>query len=149
MYESQIWGQIENSTVKRIIRLQNKALRVINFAHFYASSDIFYKNSKILKFSDNIKLLNLFFIYDNLRSKLPLVLNKILKLTYRSINYNTRNSDKRLTLPKVKTTIYGLNSIEYKCISLWNRLVSAFPNRNFELISKNALKKMLNNLLNV
>ena len=33
-YASQIWGQIENKQVNRVIKLQDRAIRIINFANF-------------------------------------------------------------------------------------------------------------------
>ena len=40
-YGSQIWGQFPNSHVKRIEKLQNKALRVINYADFNVTDSFF------------------------------------------------------------------------------------------------------------
>ena len=49
--------------LKRITKLQDKAIRIINFAHYRESTSKLYKNSKILKFKDNITLNNYLYIY--------------------------------------------------------------------------------------
>ena len=123
MYGSQIWGQNLDSNLDCIIRQQKKAVRIINFAHFNASTDTLFRDSNILKFSENIDLLNLLFVNDRLSNKIPLIMNHIFKFEHKEHKYQTRHSEHRLTLPNVKTTTYGLNSIEYKCISAWNRMI--------------------------
>ena len=50
-YGCQIWGQIQNKYVNRVIKLQDKAIRIINFAHFNASTKRLHYNSKNLKFT--------------------------------------------------------------------------------------------------
>ena len=57
-YGAQVWGQHHNCHIKRIIKLQDKAIRIINYAHYRESTSQLYKNSKILKFKDNITLNN-------------------------------------------------------------------------------------------
>ena len=71
LYGSQIWGQSNNYTINKLQILQNKALRVINFKHAQSSVTPLYKECKILKLADNIKLQNFLFAYDNLKNNLP------------------------------------------------------------------------------
>ena len=149
MYGSLIWGQIVNSNVKRIIRQQNKAMRIINFANFDAPSDALYSISKIVKFSTSIEYQNLLFVYNNLQNKSPLVLHKVFNFVFITHNYNTRISDRMLSLPKVRTTTYGLNSMEYKCIALWNRLVSKFNKSNLNDLNKNEITNYIKICLNI
>jgi len=136
MYGSQIWGQNLDCNFNCIISQQNKAMRIINFAPFNASSDALYKASNILKFSENILLLNLLFVNDRLHAKSPLVMNDIFKFTRKKNKYNMRNSAYRLTLPDVNTTFYGLNSIEYKCISIWNGMLLKFNDDELSNLKK-------------
>ena len=145
LYGSQIWGQNQGCNLICIIRLQNKAMRIINFAPFNASSDVLYKNSNILKFSENINLLNLLFVNDRLIDKFPLAMNRIFKFKGKKHNYQTRNSSHRLTLPNVNTSTYGLNSIEYKCISTWNRMILKFDDEKLNNLKKNDIINYLEN----
>ena len=56
-YSCQVWGQIQNKHINRVLKLQDKAIRVINFAQHNESRSPLYKNSKVLKFNDNLALL--------------------------------------------------------------------------------------------
>ena len=73
-YGAQIWGQSENKYIGRIIKIQNKAIREINFANYNDSVDPLYHASKILKFTDNVKVLNFLHVLDSLTNKLPITL---------------------------------------------------------------------------
>ena len=64
---SHVLGQMNNSHINRLIKLQNKANRVINFAPFRWSETPLYKTSRILKFYDNIKLQNFLYELDCLK----------------------------------------------------------------------------------
>ena len=74
-YGGQIWGQIKNKHFHRLEMLQNKAIRIINFAAYRASVNPLYKNSKILKLSDVINLQNFLLVRDDLKGELPSALN--------------------------------------------------------------------------
>ena len=127
-----IWGQIQNKNVNRIIRLQNKALRVINFAHNRQSSSILYKNSKILKFSDCIQLQNLLIVHERLKGTLPSVLHNIFGYIKDKHNYNTRSAKQNLlTQPKVNTQVYGIMSITYQAMLTWNKWARRFAEKEF------------------
>ena len=75
IYPCQIWGQNINA-LNKIQALQDKAVRVINFrANNYDVGEL-YKNDKILRISDYIKLLNCLFVRDILKnSSIPLFQN--------------------------------------------------------------------------
>ena len=57
IYGSQIWGQTINIHTQKVFKLQNKAMRIIQFADFRANSNPIYKANKILKLQDNIELI--------------------------------------------------------------------------------------------
>ena len=71
-YGSQIWGQYNNSYVKHITKIQNKAIRIINFKSSRTSSSELYKNSNILKIRDQITIANYLFVHDSLNRKTPI-----------------------------------------------------------------------------
>ena len=52
-YGSQIWGQQKTATIKQIEKLQNKAIRIINFKSKNDPSNPLYKSMKILKLKLN------------------------------------------------------------------------------------------------
>ena len=123
-YGSQIFGQFHNKHINRLIRLQDRAVRVINFAHNYESRNPLYAKSKILKFADNIKLINFLYVYDSFKGNLPTSLNYTFKSVLSVHNYNTRGSAlNQIALPKERTQVYGLNCVKYKSAQLWNTTV--------------------------
>ena len=89
-YRCNIWGQLQSKHIKRLIQLQNKAIRVINFASYHSPVDPLYKNSKILKISDVIKLQNFVYIHDSINGNLPSSLINIFEPTKQLHRYNTR-----------------------------------------------------------
>ena len=74
-YGSQIWGQYLNIHIQRLLKLQDKAVRIINFAKYHQPTDDLYKKSNILKLRDNIILNNIMYVHDSLKCILPSVLN--------------------------------------------------------------------------
>ena len=70
-YACQVWGQNINSHNK-LVSLQNKALRIINFQPPLTNCDLLYYVSNILKIQDQISLLNCLFVSDHLQKNLPL-----------------------------------------------------------------------------
>ena len=114
-YGVQIWGQINNKHFHRVELLQNKAIRIINFATFRASVNPLYKKSNILKLSDIINLQNFLLVRDDVKGNLPTALTNTFQLVRNSHNYNTRSSAQfKMTVPSVRTTIYGLRAITFQ-----------------------------------
>ena len=143
-YGCQIWGQIQNKYVNRVIKLQDKAIRIINFAHFNASTKRLYYNSKNLKFSDNIKLLNFAYVHNSLKGNLPSVLTNNFIFSKKVHNYNTRGSSlNKIMIPKAKTKVYGLKSINYESSITWNNMVSYFGDLNLLMKTKFYCKKLI------
>ena len=91
-YGAQVWSQIHNKSTNRIIKLQNIAIRIINFAHERQSTNELYKISKILKLYDHIHLQNFLYAHDFVKGNLPTAFNNTFKLTQNVHNYNTRGS---------------------------------------------------------
>ena len=120
-YGCNIWGQVQTKHIKRLIQLQNKAIRVINFASYHSPVDPLYKNSKILKICDVIKLQNFVYIHDSINGNLPSSLINIFEPTKQLHIYNTRGaSHHQISIPKANTLVYGIRSIKYQSIQFWS-----------------------------
>ena len=89
MYGCQIWG-LSNQPVLTLGRIQNKALRIINFEHPRSAVDNLYHDCKILKLEDSIKLLNFLYAYDSFTNNLPSALCNKLHLSENSHPVDTR-----------------------------------------------------------
>ena len=110
--------------------VQDKAIQVINFAQYNESRSPLYKNSKVLKFNDNVALLNFMYVFDSIKGNLPTILNYNFNPILNLYSCNTRCAEQhQMTLPQVKTQIYGLKSIEYQSTHIWNTVVNKFPEK--------------------
>ena len=76
VYASQIWAQTQNRHVNQIEKLQNNALRVINFAHFRDSSNALCYKTKVLKLNDCVKIQNFVYVLESIKGNLPTALNR-------------------------------------------------------------------------
>ena len=119
VYGAQIWGQQEKKHIKVITRLQNRALRILNFQDLRADSSPLYVNDEILKLKDLIKVKNILFIHDYLNKSLPSCFqNDLTKLDDIYTLVRTRNANSGfLYVPKQNSTIYGIFSIVHRSIS--------------------------------
>ena len=88
-YVNLIWGQNLN-VVSRIVILQKKALRIMNFQSRDSHSSPLFKSNHILKLEDKILIENILFINKSLNNLLPAVFK------------NWFNSCKQSHLPLIK-----------------------------------------------
>ena len=70
-YSVIIWGQNTILQFRRIEKLQNKAIKTINFASFRESPLVSFKSTKVLRIQDYVKLQNFLYAFDNLHNLLP------------------------------------------------------------------------------
>ena len=112
-YGYQIWGQSRSTQVNKIIKLQNRALRIINVAARDADPNPLDQRNKILQLEDNIKLQNCLLVYDFINNALSSCFqNYYFRQNHMNYNIQTRNSTLGcLFVPCKRTTTYGLKSI--------------------------------------
>ena len=143
-YAAQIWGQRPNKHIKRIMKLQDRAIRIINFANYREPTSKLYQKSEILKFKDNITLNNYIYAHDSLHRHLPTALLDKFVYLDDSHHHFTRNSVlKCVKLPNSRTLIYGLDSITGKSARAWNYLQINCASDNLHLHSRKACKKIV------
>ena len=83
----------------------------MSFSDFRSHSEPIFKEMKILKISDNIKLQNSLFIHDYLNGKLPSSFNDTFTKVNKLHNYNTRAATSgKIATRSVKTVKYGKNA---------------------------------------
>ena len=148
MYGAQIWGQVQNRHVNRIIRLQNKAIRIINFANYQEPTSNLFNNSKILKFEDNIALKNYLYVHDSFQGKVPAVLTNNFEYLHEYHNHNTRISTLScVKLPKARTQAYGISSVIGQSARSWNYFQVNCSGDKLHLKSKSLCKKQIKKFL--
>ena len=117
LYGSTIWCYTSQKNMKIFI-LQKRCMRLITFSNFQEHTTPI-KNFKILKLQDIIKFNTLKLIYLYYKDQLPLKIKDIFT-TNESVNlYNTRGG-KLLFISQVNTTHYGIKSLRYNVLVIWN-----------------------------
>ena len=143
-YGSLVWGQNLNKHIERIIKLQDRAIRIINFASFNDSRGELYRKSKILKFRDQIKLSNFLLVHDDFNDNLPVSLEHLFTLVSNTHAYYTRSATKmNYSPPKIRTGIYGIRSVSYQAILAWNDIMNNSKIESLHNKSKNICKKII------
>ena len=145
MYGCQIWGQSITTDTEKVFKLQNRALRIIDFADYRADVNPIYASKSILKLEDNIKMQNCLFVYDFLNKNLPECFDNYfqrLEEIYTE-DITTINSELGcLYTPFVATTKYGLQSITRQCIKSWNFFTKEL-NTDLSKLSRSLLKNRI------
>ena len=120
-YGSQIWSQNSNSYLDKIISLQKRALRTLKFAEFNAHSDPLFKDLKVLKLLDNVKLQNVLFVHDYLNNKLPDCFDNYFTILSDLHDKKTKACELGCLISLISNTKkYGIKSFTHKCIDIWN-----------------------------
>ena len=84
-YGSQIWGQQKTGTIKQIEKLQDKAIRIINFKSKKNPTNPLYKRMKMLKLNDVILFNNCMFVLTSF--------SNFFKVSHNEHNCNTRGAN--------------------------------------------------------
>ena len=146
MYGVQVWGQSITTHTEKVFKLQNRALRIINFSNFRANADPLYETNKILKLADYITMQNCLFVYDFLHKTLPECFNDYfqkLDEVYTE-EVNTINSALGcLFTPYKSTERYGKCCITRKCIDSWNFFTKELKT-DLSKLSRPVLKNKIN-----
>lgn len=140
-YSIQSWGQVSQDVLHRITVLQNKALRMINFADFRASAKPLYLSSRILPLQYKIKLSNCLFAFDHANNTLPLFFKNFFAKAG-AHGYVTRASAHKLAVVRTLTVPYGTFSTKSLVISHWNETIDHL-NIDLNKVSRYAFKRHL------
>ena len=130
-------------------RVQNKALRIINFKEERHPSAPLYTETKILNLTDIITLNNCMLVFDHLNSSLPAIFDDLLKPFKEQHNHNARGARRYvLKIPKMKTSFYGSRSVQVKSIKGWNNIIDKIHLTPEDLMKRfEVIKKIKNTLL--
>ena len=129
LYGIPVWGNADDVHTNPILRLQKKAVRIIANKNRYIDDDSFekthsppiFKNLNILTVHDVFKIETLKFVHDSLNMINPDQFHKYFQYSVSPHNTTAvRNND--LNIPSVRTTTYGLKSLKYCGVQIWNNL---------------------------
>ena len=153
-YACQIWAQSSSIKLDKLSKLQDKAMRIINFLPPRSPVNKTYNDSKILKLKDFVLLQNVLFVKDGISHSLPNTFSRYFKKVNETHSHFTRNNrNELLSQPSVRTIRYGIDSIKYKSIKAWNEIQrnasDDLQNLKRSTFKHNIKKHILNNYLNV
>ena len=135
-----VWAQ-NCSTIRRIMILQKKTLRVINFQPRNFHTSPLFKQNSILKFQDKICLENILFISKTLNNLSPSVFNTWFSFTSDQHNYDTSScTQSNLKKRFYETKRYGNNSITVSAVESQNKIKKQLKDLLLRDLSSNTIK---------
>jgi len=145
-YASQLWGLCDNTVTHRILTLQNTALRLMTFSGPRTSATPLFAELSLLKFYDQVKVMNISFIQKYLQGNLPS--DVLSTLNYEEIDHVPATRGKAIKLLKlstVKTSNFGLNSFSRLSSKQWNELLKNHPDIDIRNLDADDLKTLATN----
>ena len=140
-----VWAQ-NFSTIQRILILQKKAVRIINFQPRNFHTSPLFKQNSILKFQDKICLENILFVSKSLNNLSPSIFNTWFSFSSHQHNYETSSSTQgNLMKLFYKTNRYGKYSITISAIGSWNKIQKQLKNMLLKDLSSNKIKTVVTN----
>ena len=136
-YCAVVWGSNYPSRLEKLLKLQKRAIRVIdNKPYLYPTNNLFVKY-KVLKFHDIVKIQNILIMLGYLNESLPISISNMFD---RHVSVNTR-AVKHFHVPYAPTN-YRSFSISYTAPDVWNRIICQMYN-DIESVPRNkhTLKK--------
>ena len=116
-------GQSKTELFKKSQKLQDKALRITKILPNTAPVSEMYKTSKILKLSDHISLQNDLLLKNCCEKRLSKPLLNFFKKNTEQCNYSTRSVSRNFAfVEEANSKSYGIDSIRYQAVIIWNKL---------------------------
>ena len=121
MYASSVWSLTSKDNLNQISILQNKCIRLINFAQFNVHTSTLFAKDNLLKLEDIITLNKLKLALDYKLKAIPDYLCNLFHLNSTVHSYCTRSVTKEgFFVPTIRSTSYGINTLKYSVPVTWN-----------------------------
>ena len=139
IYGCILWGNNYDQPLSQLIRLQNKAVRIMNDVPLCGHITSHYVQLGLLKFRDIVKIYNCLFLYEHLSDNKPC--NFSVSLVSEQHNYFTRSaSAQQLHIPHSRINIRKF------CLTVikkyyWKDLPLSIDKKSTKILFKKALKK--------
>ena len=141
-YANLIWGQ-NLYAVSRIVILQKKALRIMNFQFRDSHSSLLFKSNHILKLEDKILIEKILFINKSFNNLLPPIFKSWFTFCSEVHNYQTISSTAdKIFKPSYRTESYGKNSITIGAINSSNKTQHQLSNLSLKTYSPTKIKSL-------
>lgn len=129
------WQFVNNSLINKLSVLQRKIIRLISFSMSCDSTSPIFYLLGLLKVVDIFENRILIFFFQLCKKEVPIALNEIL------VNSVLGNNLKRLRLPRVNSTRFGIKSLKLSGVSIWNTFFDSVKDKS-SLKSVSLLKKL-------
>ena len=125
IYACENWGQNQtNYYFKRLLHLQKKALRIIDFKPQTSPSNCIFRKNKIVKISDFAKYKYALFVRKSLRQDNVVIFKNMLTQLNLNHNHNTRAAiNHLLDIPQKQTCNYGTYFMVFTASRIWNDIL--------------------------
>ena len=138
-YCAEIWGNVYKTNLDPIIKLQKRAIRIINEVGYHDSTNQLFIRSQTIKFLDIVYSKTLQIMFRVVNKTIPVCIQKLFKL--RQGIYNLRGL-LMFETSKVRT------NLKYRCVSvlgakLWNGLSDEIKMCTSMLVFKKTLKSKI------
>ena len=129
--------------MSRIVILQKKALKIMNFQSRDSHSSAFFKYNQILTLKDKILIQNILFINKSLNNLLPPIFKNWFILCSGVHNYQTVSSTPdKIFKPSYKTDSFRKISITIGAINSYNKNQYQFCNLSLKTYSPSNIKSL-------
>ena len=140
-----VWAQ-NSSSIQRIVILQKKAVRIINFQARNSHTSPLFKQSYILKFQDKICLENILFVSKSLNNLSPSVFNTCFVFSSDQHSYETSSSTQGIIIKLFyKTNRYRKYSITISAAESWNKIQKQLKETLLKDLSSYKIKTVVSN----
>ena len=130
--------------MSRIIILQKKPLRIMNFQSTDSHSSALFRSNNILKLEDKILIKNILFINKSFNNLLPPVFKSWFTFCSDLHNYHIVSSTTdKIFKPSYRTDSYGKNSITLRAINRCNKTQHKFSDLSLKTFSPTRIKSLL------
>ena len=129
------------------MKLQEKAIRLINFKDNNAQVRNLFAQSEILKFEDFVHYRNINLVKNSTEKNSPASFFNFFIRTQEFRQHNTRGALNNLTdIPQCRTSFYGTHSIRSKSVISWNTMHYKLGFNFIEYDFKTLKKRFFNSL---
>jgi len=143
IYSCLSWAQ-NLSAIKRLVILQRKAIRLMEFLPRRSHTSKKFNEIGIIKFHDHIKIENCLFINNCINEKVPAIFKDWFTLVFETHNHATRHSNAgTIVIKRYQTKRFGRLSFINSAINHWNYLQKQFKEKIFYNLKTHQLKSLL------
>ena len=149
LYGIELYANTSDNHLDKLIKLNNKLLRILQFAKLRSCTDVLYMNYNTLPISELHKYLILVFVHKFMHHKdlLPSVFHNYFLQNNAVHEYETRHSGK-LHMPRMRI-VFGQRCLKYKGCALWNSIPDELQSSMSINLFKTKIKSYLYANLNI